>query len=78
MLFLGTLAAVATGVGLPTVSILMGNMTNNTSFLPQDRQHMIDTIKQQSYTTFYIGSAIFVTSYLMYAFWMITGERVAI
>lgn len=37
MLFLGTLAAIATGVGLPTVSILLGNMTDNTSFDPDDR-----------------------------------------
>ena len=78
MLFLGTLAAIATGVGLPTVSILLGNMTDNTSFDPDDRQNMIDTIKSQAYITFYISVAIFVTSYLMYAFWMMTGERVAI
>ena len=35
-------------------------------------------MKQTSYKMFYIGAGIFVASYLSFAFWMMTGERVAI
>lgn len=79
-LVIGTLASIATGIGLPLVSILFGNVTDDARIdTGGDYQKEIaDSMKPTSYKMFYIGAGIFVVAYLMFAFWMMVGERVAI
>ncbi len=75
---IGTLASMATGVGLPMVSILFGDVTNDAKITSPDYSSIANSMKPTAYKMFYIGAGIFVAAYLMFAFWMMIGERVAI
>ena len=77
-LIVGTLASMATGVGLPLIAIMFGDITNDAKITDSDFSGIANSMKPTAYRMFYIGAAIFVTSYLMFAFWMMLGERVAI
>ena len=77
-MFIGTLASVATGVGMPLQAILFGDVVNNSNIQSNEYSKIGDAMKPTAYRLFIIGGIIFFTAYLMFAFWMMLGERVAV
>ena len=71
---IGFLSAAVTGVGLPSFVILMGETLD--SFGDQDEQSMYDTVARMSLILVIIGVAIWITSYLYYAFLLMFSESV--
>lgn len=71
-MFIGHLAAVITGVGLPSFVFLMGNVID--SFASFDE--VLDSIKRISLILVLIGIAIWFFSYIYYAFLLMFSELV--
>ena len=72
------MAAVGTGASLPLAGILFGQVTDDTQITSTDFHSMAEKMKPTSYELIYIGAGVFVAAYLMFAFWMMVGERVAL
>ena len=66
----GTLAAMGMGAALPSFAILWGDITNS---FGQGGQSMVDAAFQSMLQFLYIGAAVFVVAWVMFACWMITG-----
>ena len=72
---IGTIAALAMGTALPVFSLLMGTITD-TFALGGDP--MVAAAKTAMFQFIYIGLGVFVAGWLMFACWMISGERQSI
>ena len=75
LMVLGSIAAIGMGAALPSFALLWGNMTDS---FGQGGQAMVDAAFNSMLQFIYIGAAVFVVSWVMFACWMITGERQAI
>lgn len=69
----GSIAALGMGVALPSFSYIWGKMTD--SFAKQD---MVEASKSTLLTFIWVGLGAFGAGWLMFACWMIAGERQAI
>lgn len=71
---LGSLGAIAMGASMPAFAFLMGDMLNG--FASTDE--MVEESKKTMLTFIYVGIGVFFAGWLMFACWMVTGERQAI
>ena len=71
----GTIAALAVGTALPAFALLWGDMTDA---FGQGGDAMVDASKKSMFNFIYIGIGVFVAGWLMFACWMIAGERQSI
>jgi ATP-binding cassette subfamily B (MDR/TAP) protein 1 len=80
MMFVGSLAALANGAAFPLFSVIFGEISN--SFTPTGEadygDKLVETAGKLALWFFLIGCGSFVCSYIMFSFWMISGERQAI
>lgn len=60
---------------MPAFALLWGNMTDS---FAEGGDAMVDKARQVMYIFFGIGGGVFVAGWLMFACWMIAGERQAI
>lgn len=74
-MIVGTIAAIIMGAALPVFALLWGNITD--SFLATG-QDMVDAAATVLYQFLGIGVGVFFAGFLMFACWMIAGERQAI
>lgn len=74
MMLVGSLAAITMGVAYPAFSFIMGKMIDN--FASPDE--MVDKAKDTMLIFIYVGIGALFAGWLMFACWMITGERQAI
>lgn len=70
----GTIGASAMGASMPSFAYIWGNMTNSFS----DANSMVDRSRETMLIFIYVGVASFFAAWIMFACWMITGERQAI
>ena len=77
-MIIGTVAAVGTGAAMPLAGILFGQLIDNTQITSTDLHSIAEKMKPTSFSLIYIGAGTFVAAYLMFAFWMMVGERVAL
>lgn len=70
----GSIAALAMGTAFPAFSYIMGDMIDN--FASADE--MVDKAKDTMLIFIYVGIGAFAAGWIMFACWMITGERQAI
>lgn len=73
LMIVGSIAALAMGVALPSFSYIWGQMTD--AFASQD---MVEASRQTLLTFLYVGIGALFAGWLMFACWMISGERQAI
>lgn len=73
-MIVGSIAAVAMGTAFPAFAYIWGSMTD--SFTTADS--MVQKSKETMFTFIYVGIGAFFAGWLMFACWMITGERQAI
>ena len=73
-MIVGSLAAMAMGAAFPAFAYIWGSMTD--SFGTVDS--MVQKSKETMLTFIYVGIGAFFAGWLMFACWMITGERQAI
>jgi ATP-binding cassette subfamily B (MDR/TAP) protein 1 len=71
----GTIASLAMGAALPAFALLWGDITDAFSI---GGDTMVNAAKSVMYKFIYIGIGAFFAGWLMFACWMITGERQAI
>lgn len=73
-MIVGSIAAAAMGTAMPAFAYIWGNMTDSFS----DDQSMVEASRSTMLTFIYVGIGAFAAGWLMFACWMITGERQAI
>jgi ATP-binding cassette subfamily B (MDR/TAP) protein 1 len=78
LMAVGTIAAAANGAALPAFSLLWGNMTDAFGDSASNPNLMVDTARGVMWNFLEIGIGVFVASWLMFACWMVAGERQAI
>ena len=71
---IGSIGAVAIGAAMPAFAYIWGEMTD--SF--QDEDEMVPAAKETMFLFIYIGIGAFAAGWIMFACWMIAGERQAI
>ena len=71
LIVIGSISAAAMGVALPAFAILWGDMTDSFG----DSAQMEEAAKKSMLNFIYIGIGTFVGGWLMFACWMISGER---
>ena len=69
MLFIGTLGAIVAGLLLPSISLIMGSIAGNFGDDDSSGTDMQDEIAQLSKIVGLVSFAIFVFSYIFFAFW---------
>lgn len=74
----GSIAAAATGAAIPAFSLLWGNMTDSFGESSSNPDIMVEKAKQVMFNFLEIGAGIFCASWIMFACWMVAGERQAI
>jgi ATP-binding cassette subfamily B (MDR/TAP) protein 1 len=75
--YLGVVAALVTGVGMPASIFLFGNAIDSFSQLdPAALNHMVTTIKKISLIFVCIGTGIWVTSYIYFTFLLVFSQKV--
>jgi len=72
---IGSIASLAMGAALPAFALLWGDMTDS---FGEGGDSMVNAAKNVMYNFIYIGVAAFFAGWLMFACWMIAGERQAI
>lgn len=77
-MIVGSIAAAANGAALPAFSLLWGNMTDAFSSSTNNPDLMVDKARSVMWNFLEIGVGVFLASWLMFACWMIAGERQAI
>jgi ATP-binding cassette subfamily B (MDR/TAP) protein 1 len=73
-MIVGSIAAAAMGTAFPAFAFIWGHMTDSFK-VPSV---MMVQAKSTMFTFIYVGIGAFFAGWLMFACWMITGERQAI
>lgn len=72
-MIIGSIAAIAMGASMPAFAYIWGRMTD--SFVPQDPDTIVNSSRDTMWIFFYLGAGALVSGWLMFACWMIVGER---
>jgi ATP-binding cassette subfamily B (MDR/TAP) protein 1 len=75
LIVIGSIAALAMGAAMPIFALLWGSMTDA---FAKGGDEMVDAARTVMFIFFGIGAAAFLSGWLMFACWMIAGERQAI
>lgn len=68
MLFLGTMGAIIAGAFIPSISLVMGEVTN--TFDPNNtKDEILDTMARIAITIGILGAILWVFGYIYYGFW---------
>ena len=83
LMVIGTIAAMAMGTGIPAFAYLWGQMTDSFAAdaeLEVGKQviSIFESARESTLLFIYVAVGVFVAGWLMYACWMIAGERQAI
>ena len=73
-MIVGSIAAMAMGTAFPAFAYIWGQMTDSCT-APDG---MVNKSRETMFTFIYVGVGAFFAGWLMFACWMITGERQAI
>lgn len=76
ILYLGWLSSGITGLGMPSLVFLMGDIIDAYNSYTSTDEEMLDTIKQVCLTLTIIGVVIGATSYCSSTFLAIASERI--
>lgn len=74
LMIVGSISAIAMGVAMPAFSLILGKMTDSFS----DASTMVSKSFDAFLIFIWVGLGAFACGWLMFACWMITGERQAI
>lgn len=77
LLFVGTTSAIAAGAVLPSISLIMANVS--VAFTGSDEDASSDLISDMSFIASYvilIAASLFIFSYMFYAFWQHLAENI--
>lgn len=72
-MIVGSIAATAMGASMPAFAYIWGEMTD--SFIGSDADSMVDSSRDTMWIFFYLAAGALVSGWLMFACWMIVGER---
>ena len=76
LLYLGTLASILAGMILPSISVIMGNVT--AAFTGGGSSSIVDEMNFIASYVVMISVGLFITSYIFFAFWSHLAENIAI
>ena len=77
LLYIGTAAAILAGMILPSISLIMGNVT--AAFTDgSSHESIIDTMNFIASYVVMISVALFITSYIFFSFWSHLAENIVI
>ncbi|XP_059288393.1 ABC transporter B family member 7-like [Lycium ferocissimum] len=75
LMLLGTMAAVASGISKPLMSLIFGDLVN--SYGKSDQNNILDQVSGISLKFVYLAIGSGIASLFQVACWMVTGERQA-
>lgn len=75
LIIIGSIASLAMGAAIPAFALLWGDMTDS---FAEGGDAMVNKARTTMYIFFGIGAGVLVAGWLMFACWMIAGERQAI
>ncbi|KMS96030.1 hypothetical protein BVRB_002890 [Beta vulgaris subsp. vulgaris] len=76
LMIIGSIGAIANGVAMPLMAILLGDLVNAFGQNPNTNQ-VVDAVSQVSLKFAYLAIGAAVAAFLQVACWMVTGERQA-
>ncbi|KAG2697841.1 hypothetical protein I3760_07G123900 [Carya illinoinensis] len=77
LMIVGTIGSIASGLGMPIMTILFGQMINSFGNNQSDTKEIVDIVSKISLKFVYLALGIGFAAYLQVACWMVTGARQA-